>query len=110
MVLGAAGLLEGLTATTHWRGQEALASYNAAYTPQRVVQQGKVITSAGVSSGVDMALALAALLSDEMTAQAIQLWIEYDPQPPFDSGSMAKAPDAVQKRALELAKEPPRNG
>ncbi|WP_234357332.1 DJ-1/PfpI family protein [Streptomyces sp. NBRC 110028] len=105
LVLGAAGLLKGLTATTHWSAAEALASYGAVYTPQRTVRQGKVITSAGVSSGIDMALALAALLTDEVTAQALQLWIEYDPQPPFDSGSLAKASDAVKKRISELREE-----
>ncbi|PNG96063.1 Isonitrile hydratase [Streptomyces malaysiensis] len=110
LVLGAAGLLKGLTATTHWSGAEALESYGAAYTPERTVRQGKVITSAGVSSGIDMALTLAALLTDEVTAQAIQLWIEYDPQPPFDSGSLAKASDAVKRRVFELVKEPPHNG
>lgn len=110
LVLGAAGLLQGLTATTHWSEVETLASYGAVYTPQRTVRQGKVITSAGVSSGIDMALTLAALLTDEVTAQAIQLLIEYDPQPPFDSGSLAKASDAVQKRVFELMKEPRHNG
>ncbi|MGW6796671.1 DJ-1/PfpI family protein [Streptomyces chartreusis] len=104
IVLGAAGLLKGLTATTHWAGAEELTSYGAVYTPQRMVLQGKFITAAGVSSGIDMSLTLAALLTDELTAQAIQLWIEYDPQPPFDSGSLAKASDAVKKRALELRK------
>ncbi|MER5641054.1 DJ-1/PfpI family protein [Kitasatospora sp. NPDC002227] len=102
LVLGAAGLLAGLTATTHWAAAADLESYGAVYTPERVVRQGRVITSAGVSSGIDMALRLAALLTDEVTAQAIQLHTEYDPQPPFDTGSLAKAPAAVRARARTL--------
>jgi putative intracellular protease/amidase len=102
LVLGAAGLLDGLTATTHWIAVADLESHGAAYTPERVVRQGRIITSAGVSSGIDMAVQLAALLTDEVTAQAIQLYTEYDPQPPFDSGSVAKAPAAVLERARTL--------
>ncbi|MYV96922.1 DJ-1/PfpI family protein [Streptomyces sp. SID3343] len=104
-VLGAAGLLDGLTATTHWEAVADLEGHGAVYTPERVVRQGKIITSAGVSSGIDMALQLAALLTDETTAQAIQLYTEYDPQPPFDSGSVAKAPAAALKRARTLDEE-----
>ncbi|MFD5553523.1 DJ-1/PfpI family protein [Streptomyces sp. NPDC127068] len=100
LVLGAAGLLEGLTATTHWDAVADLEAYGARYTAERVVRQDRVITSAGVSSGIDMAVQLAALLTDELTAQAIQLYTEYDPQPPFDTGSVAKAPAEV----LELAR------
>ncbi|GHE35499.1 glutamine amidotransferase [Streptomyces longispororuber] len=102
LVLGAAGLLEGLTATTHWNAAASLESYGAVYTAERVVRQGRVITSAGVSSGIDMAIQLAALLTDEVTAQAIQLYTEYDPQPPFDTGSVAKAPAEVVARARTL--------
>ncbi|MBH5333872.1 DJ-1/PfpI family protein [Streptomyces pactum] len=102
LVLGAAGLLEGLTATTHWAAVTDLEAYGATYTPERVVRQGRVITSAGVSSGIDMAVRLAALLTDEVTAQAIQLYTEYDPQPPFDTGSVAKAPAEVLDRARTL--------
>ncbi|MFE0423556.1 DJ-1/PfpI family protein [Streptomyces sp. NPDC058953] len=102
LVLGAAGLLEGLSATTHWDAVADLEAYGAVYTSERVVRQGRVITSAGVSSGIDMAVGLAALLSDEVTAQAIQLYTEYDPQPPFDSGSVAKAPAEVLARARTL--------
>ncbi|MBB5107431.1 DJ-1/PfpI family protein [Streptomyces spectabilis] len=102
LVLGAAGLLDGLTATTHWDAAAQLESYGAEYTPDRVVRHDRVITSAGVSSGIDMAVQLAALLTDEVTAQAIQLYTEYDPQPPFDTGSVAKAPAEVLKRARSL--------
>ncbi|MFQ6144276.1 DJ-1/PfpI family protein [Streptomyces seoulensis] len=102
LVLGAAGLLNGLTATTHWDAAAQLESYGARYTAERVVRQDRVLTSAGVSSGIDMALRLAALLSDETTAQAIQLYTEYDPQPPYGTGSVAKAPAEVLERAKSL--------
>jgi putative intracellular protease/amidase len=95
LVLGAAGLLTGRPATTHWGAVELLESLGARYTDQRVVRDGKIITAAGVSSGIDMALTLAALVAGEDLARAIQLSIEYDPQPPFDSGSVAKAGDAT---------------
>jgi putative intracellular protease/amidase len=105
LVLGAAGLLGGLTATTHWRAYETLASTGAIPTAERVVEHlpERIITSAGVSSGIDMALRLVALLVDDTAAEAVQLMIEYDPQPPFDSGSVAKAGDAVMARAVEYA-------
>jgi transcriptional regulator GlxA family with amidase domain len=102
LLLGAAGLLRGLRATTHWAYLDALAEFGAEVTSERVVEQGKVITSAGVSSGIDMALALAAKIAGDDVAQAIQLRIEYDPQPPFDVGSTAKAPAHVR----ELARAP----
>jgi putative intracellular protease/amidase len=91
LVLAAAGLLEGLEATTHWSERDLLGELGARPVPDRVVEQGKVITSAGVSSGIDMALRLAELLSSPEVARAIQLGIEYDPQPPFDAGSLEKA-------------------
>ena len=102
LLLAAAGLLDGLTAATHWGTADEIEGYGAVYTPERVVRHDRIITSAGVSSGIDMALRLAALLADETTAQAIQLYTEYDPQPPFDSGSMAKASAAVLARARSL--------
>ena len=102
LLLAAAGLLDGLTAATHWGAAGEIEGYGATYTPERVVRHGRIITSAGVSSGIDMALRLAALLADETTAQAIQLYTEYDPQPPFDSGSIAKASPEVQQRARAL--------
>ncbi|GGZ25044.1 glutamine amidotransferase [Streptomyces inusitatus] len=104
LVLGAAGVLEGLTATTHWDAAADLESYGAVYTSERVVRQDRVITSAGVSSGIDMAIQLTALLTDEPTAQAIQLYTEYDPQPPFDTGSVAKAPAEIVELALALGR------
>jgi putative intracellular protease/amidase len=95
MLLAAAGLLEGKKATTHWASLERLKEYGAIPTSERVVEQGKYVTAAGVSSGIDMALTLAARIAGDEVAQAIQLSIEYDPQPPFDSGSVAKAPKPV---------------
>jgi transcriptional regulator GlxA family with amidase domain len=102
LLLGAAGILDGLRATTHWAYMDDLARYGAEATSDRVVRQGKVITSAGVSSGIDMALALAAQIAGDDVAQAIQLRIEYDPMPPFDTGSTAKAPAHIR----ELAQSP----
>jgi putative intracellular protease/amidase len=94
-VLGAAGILDDLDATTYWMVLDSLRDYGARPCAERVVQQGKVVTAAGVSSGIDMALTLASLIASDDVAQAIQLGIEYDPQPPFDAGSEAKAPDHV---------------
>ncbi|MFD5461857.1 DJ-1/PfpI family protein [Kitasatospora sp. NPDC127059] len=98
LLLGAAGLLDGLAATTHWSAVDTLESYGATYTAQRVVEQpGGIVTAAGVSSGIDMALRLAELIAGRVPAEAFQLAIEYDPQPPFDSGSYAKAsPEAKE--------------
>jgi transcriptional regulator GlxA family with amidase domain len=95
LLLGAAGILEGLPATTHWMAHDALEALGARPTGQRVVKQGKVITAAGVSAGIDMALLLAAELAGEDVARAIQLGIEYDPQPPFDSGSPEAAGEDI---------------
>ena len=103
LILAAAGLLDGLTATTHWAAQDILGSLGAIYTPQRVVEHlpQRLITAAGVSSGIDMALRLVELLVDRQAAEASQLMIEYDPQPPFDSGDLAKASEATRLLALE---------
>lgn len=95
LILGAAGLLEGLRATSHWGALERLRDFGAEPTSERVVRQGKIITAAGVSSGIDMALELVRLEHGEPMAQAMQLAIEYDPQPPVDAGSPAKAPPEV---------------
>ena len=103
LLLGAAGILEGLEATSHWLELETLAEMGAHPTDQRVVEQGKVITSAGVSSGIDMALFLLGKISGDEFAQTIQLLIEYDPQPPFDAGSTAKAPPEIVQRIREIA-------
>jgi len=100
LLLGAAGLLDAKLATTHWRVLDLLSKFGATPVSERVVVQGKVITAAGVSSGIDMALQLAARIAGDDIAQAIQLGIEYDPQPPFDSGSVAKAPAKVMELAL----------
>ena len=100
LLLGAAGILDGLEATSHWLALPLLEHFGARPTQRRVVEQGKVITAAGVSSGIDMALTLAARLAGDDVAKAIQLGIEYDPEPPFDSGSPAKAPEHV----VELAR------
>jgi transcriptional regulator GlxA family with amidase domain len=91
LVLGAAGILAGKRATSHWVYRDALAEYGATPVAERVVFDDKVVTAAGVASGLDMALQLAAALAGEDVAKAIQLGIEYDPQPPFDSGSPEKA-------------------
>jgi len=103
LILGAAGLLDGLTATTHWRAADLLNGLGARYEPTRVVEHlsHRIITAAGVSSGIDMALRLVELLVDRQAAQAAQLLIEYDPQPPFDSGALAKADEATMARANE---------
>ena len=95
LLLAAAGILEGLEATTHWLPLGVLREYGAIPVSRRVVEQGKVITAAGVSSGIDMALLLAARIAGDEVAQAIQLGIEYDPEPPFDSGSASKAPPEI---------------
>jgi putative intracellular protease/amidase len=108
LLLGAAGLLDGLEATTHWSAFDTLASLGARPTERRVVPQGKVVTAAGVSAGIDMALWLAAQIAGDEVAKAIQLGIEYDPQPPFDSGSVAKAsPETKELVRLATSSPPP---
>jgi putative intracellular protease/amidase len=95
LVLGAAGLLEGKRATTYWLALDQLAQHGATAVDERVVIDGKVVTAAGVSSGIDMALTLAREIGGDDLSRMLQLGIEYDPQPPFDSGSAAKAPEHV---------------
>jgi transcriptional regulator GlxA family with amidase domain len=92
LILGNAGLLEGKRATTHWLAYDALKQLGATPVAERIVRDGNVITAAGVSAGIDLGLLLAAEIAGEEIAKAIQLGIEYDPQPPFDAGSPAKAP------------------
>jgi len=106
LVLGAAGLLTDLTATTHWSCYPELEAHGAVATAQRVVEhpEQRIITAAGVSSGIDMALRLVELLVDRTAAEAAQLMIEYDPQPPFDAGSVAKASPDVLARVGAYAK------
>ena len=97
LVLGAAGVLQGIDAVTHWGAMTDLAAVGATPVSERVVIRGKIVTAAGVSAGIDMALTLAARIAGEDVARAIQLGIEYDPQPPFDSGHPSKAtPETVQ--------------
>jgi transcriptional regulator GlxA family with amidase domain len=93
--LAAAGILDGVEATTHWARKEHLEEHGARYTEERVVEHGKVITAAGVSSGIDMALTLLERMYGKEMAQAAQLGIEYDPRPPFDAGSPSKAPSDI---------------
>ena len=100
LLLGAAGLLDGLPATTHWSAYDELASYGAKPTEQRVVTAGRIITGAGVSAGIDLALTLAADIAGPEVAQTIQLAIEYDPHPPFDAGAPSKAPKPIYDMAV----------
>ena len=105
LVLGAAGLLNGLTATTHWACYPELEATGAVPTADRVIEHldRRIITAAGVSSGIDMALRLVELLVDRTAAQAAQLMIEYDPQPPFDNGALDKCDDDIVTRVIEYA-------
>lgn len=106
LLLAAAGVLDGLTATTHWGARGELEALGAVPVPERIVAhpERRIVTAAGVSAGIDMALALAALLTDRTTAEAMQLEIEYDPQPPFGGapGAIETAGDAVLARLREL--------
>jgi putative intracellular protease/amidase len=92
LLLAAAGLLEGRRATSHWLAIEELRKFGVEPTGERVVTDGKYVTAAGVSSGIDMGLALLGRISGDFVAQAVQLGIEYDPQPPYDAGAPEKAP------------------
>ncbi len=105
LVLAAAGLLDGLTATTHWGARDELTKHGAVPVPDRVVEHldKRIITAAGVSSGIDMALRLLEVLYDRTAAEASQLMIEYDPQPPFDTGALEKSNDEIMTRVIEYA-------
>jgi transcriptional regulator GlxA family with amidase domain len=107
LVLGAAGILDGRRATTHWAYLDRLSELGAAVVAERVVEDGKVITAAGVSAGIDMALTLAARIAGDEVAQAVQLGMEYDPHPPFDAGSPTKAPPEVIELARSLERAEP---
>ncbi|MFN2612596.1 MAG: DJ-1/PfpI family protein, partial [Solirubrobacterales bacterium] len=109
LVLAAAGLLDGAPATTHWLERELLFELGAQPVPDRIVEHGKIITAAGVSAGIDMALHLVQKIHGDEAAQVVQLGIEYDPQPPFDSGSPEKADPQIaeavkQAMAAQAAK------
>lgn len=95
LILAAAGLLRGRQATSHWLALDQLRAFDVTSVQQRVVFAGKYVTAAGVSAGIDMALALAGRIAGTETAQAIQLGLEYDPQPPYDAGAPGKAPAAI---------------
>jgi len=101
-VYGAAGVLEGKRATTHWAFRENLRAMGVDVVPDRVVFDGKFVTGAGVSAGIDMALALTAQVHGEELAKTIQLMIEYDPQPPFDSGSPDKASASTLRLGMRM--------
>lgn len=98
LILGAAGLLSGLQATTHWAVHDRLSIWGAKPIRARIVEAGKVMTAAGVSAGIDMALVLAAKIAGQPVAETLQLGIEYDPEPPFDVGSPEKAAPAILER------------
>ncbi len=102
MILGAAGLLRGLRATTHWMRIDDLAQYGATPVRARFVEDDRVLTAAGVSAGIDMALHLAQRIAGDAVAQSIQLSLEYDPQPPLDAGSPEKAPPQIVSRMKKL--------
>ena len=100
-VLGAAGLLRGRKATTHWAFTELLPLVGATHVRSRVVRDGNLITAGGVTSGIDFGLSVAAELAGELVAQSIQLGIEYDPAPPFDAGHPDRAPAAAKDRVSD---------
>ena len=97
LLLGAAGVIDGLRATSHWIAYDQLRAHGAEPTEERVVWEGKVVTGAGVSAGIDLALHLVAEIHGAEVAQAVQLGLEYDPQPPFDSGAPSKAPAPIKQ-------------
>jgi cyclohexyl-isocyanide hydratase len=97
-VLGAAGLLKGRRATTHWAYTDLLPMVGAVHEKARIVKDGNVITAGGVTSGIDFALSIAADIAGTAVAQSIQLSIEYDPAPPFDAGHPDRAPEAAKSR------------
>ncbi|HEU5037384.1 MAG TPA: DJ-1/PfpI family protein [Nocardioides sp.] len=100
LVLASAGLLAGRRATSHWVRRDELAAYGAIPTADRVVTDGKYVTAGGVSAGIDMSLTLTAALAGEETARTIQCGVEYDPHPPFDTGSPEKAGPEIVERLL----------
>ena len=105
LILGAAGLLKGVPATSHWNTLQDLRQFGAQPVEQRFVRHGKIMTAAGVSAGIDMALQLVAIEYGEDVAKSVQLLIEYDPHPPLDSGSTAKASSATIDRARQMLRD-----
>jgi len=108
LILGAAGILEGREATTYWLARELLANYGAKLVEERVVIDGKVATSAGITAGIDLALELVERIEGDVIAQSIQLAIEYDPDPPFDSGSPETAPAVITELVRNQSRFAPR--
>jgi putative intracellular protease/amidase len=106
LILGAAGLLSGRKATSHWLALDRLADFGAEPVSERVVMDGKYITAAGVSAGIDMALELAGRIAGQANAEAIQLMLEYDPQPPYSAGSPQTAPRDMVARMRYGSKHP----
>lgn len=104
LILGAAGILSGVKATTHWAVMNRLSNWGAIPIQKRFVEDGKIITAAGVSAGIDMAFYLVAKLTNENVAQSLQLGLEYDPEPPFNSGTPDKAPEAIVQALRERLK------
>ena len=105
LLLGAAGVLDGRRATTHWLALDQLPAYGAEVSEERVVSDDKVVTAAGVSAGIDLALTLVGRLEGAETAQAIQLGIEYDPQPPYDAGAPGKAPAPIRELVAAIMRD-----
>lgn len=105
LILGAAQLLNDVQATSHWGSFDILQSLGAIPTEERVVRQGKIVTAAGISSGIDMALQLVAWEFGEDLSKGVQLVLEYDPQPPFDTGSIKKAPAPLMENIKMLLQE-----
>ena len=99
IILAAAGLLNGRRATTHWASKDELRGYGVVVTDERVTRDGRILTSSGVSAGIDLALQLAGLIAGNDVAHMIQLLIEYDPEPPFQGGTEARAPGEIVERA-----------
>lgn len=104
LLCGAAGLLHGKRATTHWTAMEVLPLYGATPSDERVVIDGNLVSAGGVTSGIDGSLIVVALLRGETVAQELQLYMAYDPQPPFQSGSPATAPSAILAAVTERAR------
>lgn len=106
IILAAAGLLAGVDATSHWAALGRLEALGAVAVSERVVRRGKIVTAAGVASGIDMALQLTRWIAGDTLAQALQLAVEYDPQPPFDAGHPSKAPKEIVELVTQFFRSP----